>query len=526
MPERTSQPPGEPVGGVSPRVRHILAVSGGRGGVGCSVVATNLGVYLAQLGRRVVVVDADPSGAQLHSMLGVTLDARGGPPDEANEPLEPLPTPVPGLTFLPQYYSTGSTVPARPGRKPRWARGIRKLDVDYVLLDLGAGTAPATLDLFMGADVGLCVSSPEPPSIEATYRFVRALFQRRLRRSLLKDRFKIRMVERVQSELPPLPSPLDVVRALGRYDTAVAELAATELSSIRPRLIVNGTRLRHDTELGPAMCDMARRYLGAALDYVGAIEQDDSVWLSVLRRHPLLIDSPTSKSARNIERIARRVLALVANREQERTSGPVPLVPTEPNLYDVLLTHPSATDEELRRAYKRQREIFQPDSLPLTSLLTPRELQTEQARIEEAHDTLLDPLRRRAYDISTFPEEEERVEPRNPLVDAALAAERAMLREELTREVNAETEFTGELLKKVREAEGTELEDIAGRTKISVAYLRAIEAEAFEDLPAYVYTRGFVQEVAKYLKLDPAQVSKTYLRRYREWLRQAEAEPS
>ena len=96
-----------------------------------------------------------------------------------------------------------------------------------------------------------------------------------------------------------------------------------------------------------------------------------------------------------------------------------------------------------------------------------------------------------------------------------LLAERAVLRQELSREINAETEFTGRLLAKVRESMGVELLDIARETKISVAHLAAIEAEAFADLPALVYTRGFVQQLAKFLKLDPAQVTKTYLRRLR-----------
>ena len=42
--------------------RHLIAISGGRGGVGKSMLVANLGVYLAQLGRNVVVVDADPRG--------------------------------------------------------------------------------------------------------------------------------------------------------------------------------------------------------------------------------------------------------------------------------------------------------------------------------------------------------------------------------------------------------------------------------------------------------------------------------
>jgi flagellar biosynthesis protein FlhG len=269
------------------------------------------------------------------------------------------------------------------------------------------------------------------------------------------------------------------------------------------------------------MCDMAKRYLGVGFDYVGAIEQDDAVWLSVVRNRPVLIDSPTSKSARNIERIARRILALATNRESDRTD-PVELIADEPSLYDILLTHRSATDEELRRAYKRQREIYQPGSLPLTSLLSEGDLRSEVARIEEAHDTLLDPLRRRAYDVSTFPDEEDDPKPHSQEIDAALAAERAMLQEELAKEINAETEFTGALLKKVREARGADLEDIAQRTKIALSHLKAIETEDFATLPAFVYTRGFVQEVAKYLELDQTQVAKTYLRRFREWLRAAE----
>jgi flagellar biosynthesis protein FlhG len=496
----------------------VIAVGGGRGGVGKSILAVNLGVYLAQLGRTVALIDADPAGAELHTLLAVDVPPPRARDEDPEEELMSCPTPIPGLLLLPQLYTLGSTVPIRPGRKPRWARRLRQLDVDYVLLDLGAGTQSATLDLFLGADLGVCVATPEPPSVEATYRFARALFLRSLRRLFVSDRFKLRLIDRAQADLPPLPAPQELVRSIARYDTGVGELAAAELAKLRPRLVVNGLRLRSDADLGAAMCDVARRHLGVGFDYVGQVEHDDSVWLSVVRRRPLLIDSPTSKSARNLERIARRVLALVTTREHSRSEQPISLTPMDPNLYDVLGVPRGATDDELRRAHKRQREIYQPASLALTSLLSGSELRSEQARIEEAHDTLLDPLRRRAYDVSTFAEEEREPGPgRDRATDDALEAERALLRQELTREVNAETEFTGKLLRKVRESQGIELEDIARSTKISVAHLRAVEAEDFSVLPAVVYTRGFLQQIAKHLKLDPTQVTKTYLRRLRHW---------
>jgi flagellar biosynthesis protein FlhG len=501
-----------------PGVRRTIAIGGGRGGVGKSILAANLGVYVAQLGRSVLLIDADPAGAALHTILGLELpDVPEPSEDPEEEDFTILATQVPGLQLVPQEYRVGSTVPVRPGRKPRWARQVQKLDIDYVILDLGAGTGPATLDLFLSADIGISVSSPEPPSIEASYRFTRALYQRVIRRLLSQDRFKMRLLERAEADLGPLPSPQDLVRALGRYDSNLGGLAAIELGKLRPRLVINNGRLRGDTELGPAMCDMAERYLGVHFDYVGHIEQDDAVWLSVVHRRPVLIDSPTSKSARNLERIARRVLSLSTSREQPAKVSSLPLVPREPNLYDVLWTHQSASDEDLRRAYKRQRELYQPGSLPLTSLLKGDRLRTEQARVEEAHDTLLDPLRRKAYDTSVFPVEPAEAPARNAERDSALEAERSMLQQELAREINGETEFTGALLRKVREAQGIELVEIAKLTKISSTHLLAIEAEQFADLPALVYTRGFVQQLAKFLKLDATQVSKTYLRRLREW---------
>jgi flagellar biosynthesis protein FlhG len=99
-----------------------------------------------------------------------------------------------------------------------------------------------------------------------------------------------------------------------------------------------------------------------------------------------------------------------------------------------------------------------------------------------------------------------------------LAAEQLMLQEELLREIGPDTEFTGALLRTVRESQGLELADISAKTKIGRAHLQALEDERFDDLPALVYTRGFLVELAKQLGLDPTQVQKTYLRRLREEL--------
>lgn len=491
---------------------RVLCVGGGRGGVGKSLLAVNLAVYLAQIGRTVVIADVDPVGADLRTSLG--LDPSEPPPDEDAEPLK---TPVPGLSLLPASFDPSASTVLRSGKKGHLLARLRTLAADYVVLDVGPGTAPATLDTFLAADVGVLVTVPEPPSVEACYRFFRAMFLRRLRRAVVKERFQVRLVERATRDLPPLAPPPSVIDAIAKFDPAIARLAATELARMHPRLVVNQLRLRSDLELGASMRAMAARWIGADVDHLGNVEYDDAVWLAVRNRRPLLIDSPTSKSARNLERIARRVLALLVASDAQADAASPALRPPASH-YETLGVTRAASDEEIRRASKRQREVYAAGSLALTSLLRPEELAREQARIEEAHETLLDPVRRRTYDLSTFPDDDQVAPPPRRAADAAAAAELEMLQAELARELGPDTEFGGALLRKVREAQGVEIAELAQRTKISAMHFRAIEDEAYADLPALVYTRGFLQVLARALKLDPLQVSRTYLRRMREAL--------
>ncbi len=517
-----------------PRGKRTIAVGGGRGGVGKSTLTVNLAVYFAQLGRSVVICDADPVGSNLHAMLGLP----GAPlvPFHADEPVMPKPTPtrVPGLSVMPTTFDLLALAPVRPTRRTQWQSRIAEVEADYVLVHLGGGVTPSGLDLFATSDVSVCVTAPDPLAVETSYGFLRALFARGLRRRLLKEKHKLKLAERALSSLPPLASPIDILEAIHKYDHGLGRIAAQELTRLSPRLVVGQTRLRSDLELGPAMGAISERFLGIALEYLGHIEHDDAVWLSVRKQTPLLIESPTSKSARNIERIARRILALVMALEGRRGDGSrtsdLPSTewrrPVPATLYDVLGLARTASDDEIRRAYKRQRDVFRDGSFPAASVVSERELRAEQARIEEAYDTLLDPNKRRSYELSTFPAEAREVEQKVRQVDGARAAELAMLQAEVAREVHAETQFTGKLIRKVRESQGVDVTDIAQRTKISGAHIRAIEAENPADLPAMVYVQGFVQEIAKFLKLDPTQVSRTLVRRLREVAaRQGGSEP-
>jgi flagellar biosynthesis protein FlhG len=496
---------------------RFIAVGAGRGGVGKSLVSVNLAVYFAQLGKTVVLVDADAGGSNLHSHFG--LAAGRAEPDVSALGADAIrgalvQTSVPGLWLLPAAHD--AVTPAltlRAGRKARWLKALRALDAEYLVVDVGPGQSDLALDLMLAADVPIAVTVPEPPAIETTYRFVRAAFRHRLRRTLVRDKLRLSILDRALADMGMLPPPIELVQKLAKADKAVAEIAWAEAQAMRVQLVVNQTRVRTDTELGAWMSGLVSRHFGVALDELGHVEHDDTVWLTVRRNKPLLVDSPASKSARNIERIARRVLALTTSKTERAPSSPIPI--DDPTLYSVLGVTRSASDEEIRRAYKRQREIYATGGLATVSLLDGPALGVAQRKLDEAYDTLLDLVRRRAYDLSTYPDPEPEVLSART-TRPALAAEHLMLQEELQREIGPETEFTGPLLRKVRESQGLELVEISAKTKIARAHLQAIEEERFEDLPAVVYTRGFLVELAKQLRVDPLHVQKTYLRRMRE----------
>lgn len=499
---------------------RIVSIGGGRAGVGKTLMAANLGIYLAQVGKRVVVVDADVGGANLHTLVGIprprlplsaVMRSRLHSLDEAL-----VDTAIPGLQLLSGGGDSYGVANLRPGDKALLVHEIRRLPVDYVIVDLGAGCSFSALDLFLLADIQVVVVVPEPTSIETTYRFVRSCFVRRAKAAFAGDRDRQKLIERAAISAPEgIPNPIELRDLVVHEDPEMAPRLDEELGLFRPLLTVNQTRLRSDLELGNDLRIAVARRMGIALESLGHIEYDDAAWIAVRHGKPLLVESPGAKSAKNLERIVRRILTLEA--AHARRPGPRPKRVNALNHYEVLETEPGASEEEIRRAYRRMRELFSSDSLAMYALYDDERLAAAQARLTEAYDTLIDPSRRKPYDLGIFPDGN----PAVPDADEARALADAGAPRPPLPDLGNDTEYTGALLHQVRMARGVDLRDVTARTKISAVYLRAIEAEDFAALPAVVYVRGFVTELAKVLHLDPPQVAKTFVRRFRQFLERA-----
>lgn len=289
--------------------RKIIAIGGGKGGIGKSVISANLGVYFAQQGKSVILLDADLGGANLHTCLGLNSPQRTLS-DFVSQNVQDLkslviPTGIPNLELISGAFDFLNAADIKHTEKLRLLREVTKLDVDYVIIDLGAGTGFNILDFFLIADHGILTVVPEPTSIENAYRFIKAAYYRRLKTLEMSWNLKS-LVESAMAEkgTKGLRTPADLISYVERRDVAAGASLRKEIARFPLDLVVNQVRTAEERKLGPSMSEACRKYFGISMRFLGAVPYDDAVWQAIKQRKPVLVDNPTSHASEGIREIA------------------------------------------------------------------------------------------------------------------------------------------------------------------------------------------------------------------------------
>jgi flagellar biosynthesis protein FlhG len=255
-----------PLPETAPR-KQIWSLGGGKGGIGKSLLTGSLGWQLARMGKRVVLVDADLGGANLHTCLGLpapTLtmgDFIRRRVDTIEEVAQE--TGCPGLRLISGASDFLSAANIKHQQKVRVLNRIRALDVDIVLIDLGAGTSFNILDFFLISDVGMLAVVPEPTSIENSYRFIKSALYRRLR-ELAPTAGVREIVEGALDQKNPwgIKSPLDLLATVEREAPGQSEVLKEAIAGFNPRFVVNQVRGPADIAIGHQLVTACSRHLG------------------------------------------------------------------------------------------------------------------------------------------------------------------------------------------------------------------------------------------------------------------------
>ena len=291
---------------------RLVAIGGGKGGVGKSFLCSTLAIILARAGHRVVAIDTDIEGPNLHTWLGVRTPDRSladfvaGRTDDPAELL--LGTGIAGLDMIAATHGNLAGAQPEVSQRARLLERLRQLDADFVFVDCGAGAHPATIDYFLVGDDGLLVLHPEPTSVENTYTFVRAAFYRRMQIAMRKHEVRERVREAMdQRNQRGIKTPQDLLSEIESMDPEEGQRFVASMRAFRPRIVVNEVASAEDIKLGFSVKSVCKRFFGIEADYIGYINRDQAVRDAVLYRKPLIDVHPNSDPSIYAQRIARKL---------------------------------------------------------------------------------------------------------------------------------------------------------------------------------------------------------------------------
>ncbi|MCP4220625.1 MAG: MinD/ParA family protein [bacterium] len=293
---------------------EIWAVGGGKGGTGKTFVVTQLAIYLASRGNRVIIVDTDFGGPNIHSFFGVKRTGKTiNDFIEQKQPLQELviESGIKNLAFIPGTYQSVDSENMNYLQKTKLFRHIRKLSADYILLDLGGGTSNDTIDTFLLADRMILVTVPEITAIENLFQFVKSSFFRKLRFLLgiygLKDTIRDIWKNRKEHGIRTI---VDLLEHVKNTSDQVSDILTKEMDDFSFFVILNKVRNSMEIREGFSIRSICIKHVGVETMYAGYVEYDFQFWknLSLIQNTPRLNVSPSVK--KDIKKIAENIINL------------------------------------------------------------------------------------------------------------------------------------------------------------------------------------------------------------------------
>jgi len=160
---------------------RVVAITSGKGGVGKTNVVAGLALALAQLGQRVVVMDADFGLANLDILLGLSPKYTLEHVLRGEKVIEEILLDGPmGIRIIPASSGIQELTRLDTMSELRLVQGLQRVaeTADWLLIDTAAGIHDSVLKLLMAAQEVILVATPEPTSLVDAYAMVKVLHLR------------------------------------------------------------------------------------------------------------------------------------------------------------------------------------------------------------------------------------------------------------------------------------------------------------------------------------------------------------
>lgn len=258
--------------GIEPSTK-IITIASGKGGVGKTNFTLNLGIALAEFGKKVVILDADLGLANIDVLLGAAPKFNLSHVISGNKSIKEIIIKGPNdIDIIPGGSGVFELAQLAEDELNTFLNHLAQIDksYDYLLIDTGAGLNRTVLSFSLAADEVFVLTLPEPTSLTDAYGLIKTINKHRY---------------------------------LGKI-----------------KLVVNRTTSREEGEItGKKIQIVVQRFLqDCDLELLGFISDDRSVIDAVKRQEPLIISHPDSKAASDIYSIAAEILNIQYTKRSNR----------------------------------------------------------------------------------------------------------------------------------------------------------------------------------------------------------------
>lgn len=293
--------------------RSIIAVGGGKGGVGKSVIATNLAVLLARKDKKTILVDMDFGSANLHTCLGEKAPASSikdfllKKKSTLSEIL--IDTQIENLQFISGAGDMPGLANMKHTQKRKIIKHLRMLDAEFIVLDLAPGITFNVLDFFSVADKAILVTTPETTSITNAFSFIKAFLFRELHKAFKGNTDVLRLFDSARD-----PTNAQGIRTLAELNSRIEKIDGEGArkfryvcESFKPMFLLNMVKYEEDLSMGRMLVSLIDQYVNVKCECLGYLKYDDAVPDSIAEMRPFVLEYPESDAAASLEEISSRI---------------------------------------------------------------------------------------------------------------------------------------------------------------------------------------------------------------------------
>ncbi|MCK4923635.1 MAG: MinD/ParA family protein [Spirochaetes bacterium] len=257
-----------------PAYRHeprIMTISSGKGGVGKTNIAINLAIAFAEVGKKVVVMDADLGLANVNVILGIIPKYNLYHVIKKQKKLREIIVDTQyGIQIIAGASGFSQLANLNEEERAVFVEGLKDLSyADYIIIDTAAGVSQNVLTFLKGADDAIIITTPEPTAITDAYGIIKS----------------------ITTESNNGPSIKLVVN--------------------RVRTVMEGKKVAE------RVINIAGQFLNVKVNNIGFIFEDSVVQRAVIKQDPFYRSAPNSKAAQSIKHLMTRL----ANVEYAESGG-------------------------------------------------------------------------------------------------------------------------------------------------------------------------------------------------------------